>query len=281
VTRAVVIGDTLLDVTINPSGPMRPGADVPAAIRIGAGGQGANLAVRLARQGVDTHLVCGLGDDAAAEVLRPELERSGVRLQPVAVDATGTVAVLLDTSGERTMLSHRAPFASGLDVATLPDADWTLVSGYVLLEADVVALARSLAERPGRRALVGCDVPAESVPGWRAAAAALEPDLVILNRDEAGAIGVIGDATVVTDVDGAAASLGSLEASVRAAAGPPAVDTTGAGDAFAAGLIAALPDAAWPPDRDALEAALGAGVELAAAVARVPGAQARVAGEPR
>lgn len=277
----MVIGDALLDVVISPSAPMRRGADVPAAIRIGAGGQGANLAVRLARQGIATDLACGLGSDPAGELLRRAIEPEGVRLRPIPVEASGFVGILLDANGERTMLSQRAAFGSALDPQTLPGADWTLVSGYLLLEPDAAALASALAARPGRRALVGCTVPDDAAAGWRAAAEALRPDLVIVNRDEAAALGPVRAALAVTDAAGASATVGSTSVSARSQPGPAAVDTTGAGDAFAAGLVAALTRAEWPPQRDVLEAALRSALQLAAAVARAPGAQARVAGEPQ
>lgn len=279
-TRAVVIGDALLDIAISPSGPMRRGADVPAAIRLGAGGQGANLAVRLARQGIATDLACGLGHDPAGELVRHAIEDDGVLLHPIPVDATGSVALLVDADGERTMLSDRAAFGSDLDPGVLPDAPWTVVSGYLLLESDAVALAGALAARSGRRALVGCTLPDDAVAGWLVAAAALQPDLVIVNRDEAAAIGRVAVPLVITDAAGATATIGETSVTVHAAAGPPAVDTTGAGDAFAAALLAALIDAPWPPDREVLTVALGAAVELGAAVARTRGAQSRVEGEP-
>jgi sugar/nucleoside kinase (ribokinase family) len=56
------------------------------------------------------------------------------------------------------------------------------------------------------------------------------------------------------------------------------VDTTGAGDAFAATLLAAL-HAGWPPDADALRAALARAAGAASAVARAIGAQAPIDGE--
>jgi ribokinase len=279
VTRAVVIGDALLDVVISPSGPMRPGADIPATVRVGAGGQGANLAVRLARRGIATDLACGLGSDAAGELVRRAIEADGVGLRAVPVPATGVVAILLDDDGERSMLSQRAPFGAGLAPETLPDAAWTIVSGYLLLEAGAEALARALATRPGRRAVVGCTVPEGAVADWLAAADALRPDLAIVNRDEAGVLGTLRTALAVTDAAGASAAVGSTSVTVQSEPGPAAIDTTGAGDAFAAGLVAALAEAAWPPGGDVLKAALGSSLQLAAAVARTPGAQTRVAGE--
>ena len=287
-TRVVVVGDALLDVVARPAGPMRPGAEVLAEIRIGTGGQGANLAVRLARLGdLTVELVCGLGGDPAAAIVLDALEEDGVTVSPVTVDATGTVVILLDADGERTMLSQRAPFAAAAEGRIPRAADWVVVSGYLLLEADAPALARSLAARPGRRVLVGCTVPGDPA-AWVAAASALAPDLTVLNRDEATALGATpgfaGGGLVITDATGATATVDGITAEVRRPEGAPAVDTTGAGDAFAAGLLASLARTAWPPSEPELERALAAAGELASAVARTPGAQGRIpaeAGRPR
>ena len=59
------------------------------------------------------------------------------------------------------------------------------------------------------------------------------------------------------------------------------VDATGAGDAYAAALIAALMGTAWPPDVSTLRAAMEAGSLAGGLVSRVLGAQGRVAGEAR
>ena len=291
----VVIGDALLDVTAHPATPIRPGADVPADVRIGCGGQGANLAVRLARSGVRVDLVCALGDDPGGTLLRKALIGEGVGLSAVRTDTTGTVVILLDQGGERTMLSHRVAFAAGAADAVRSDVAWLAVSGYLLLEPDGGELAAALAATPTRRALVGCTVPAEAADRWMHAAAAMRPDIVVLNRAEAAALPPgapdaedlparlgerLGSGVVVTDPSGATARLNGLTAAVRAPAAPPATDTTGAGDAFAAALIASLLRSPWPPTTDGLEVALAAATELASAVAHAVGAQDRVAGEP-
>ena len=282
-TRVVVVGDALLDVVVRPTEPMRPGADALAEIRIVTGGQGANLAVRLARLGgLTVELVCGLGGDPAAAIVLDALEADGVTVSPVTVDATGTVVILLGADGERTMLSQRAPFAAAAEARIQRVADWMVVSGYLLLEPDALALARSLAARAGRRVLVGCTVPADPA-SWVAAAIALAPDLTVLNHDEAAALdatpGFAGGGLVITDAAGATATLDGITAGVRRPDGEPAVDTTGAGDAFAAGLIASLARDAWPPSVAELERALAAAAELGSAVARSPGAQGRIPAE--
>lgn len=293
--EVVVIGDALLDVAARPATQLRPGADVPAEVRIGPGGQGANLAVRLARRGVGVELICALGNDAGGTLLRRELEREGIGLSAVPADATGTVVILLDEHGERTMLSHRVPFAADAAAAMPRAVAWVVLSGYLLLEPGGGDLATALGRQPSRRVLVGCTVPDGMTDRWVGAAATLGPDLLVLNNEEARALvpGArdadevaevlgerLGSGIVVTDPSGATARLNGVGGSVRVTAGAPATDTTGAGDAFAAALLAWLLGVPWPPSSEALGAALTAASEAASAVADAVGAQARVVGEP-
>lgn len=275
----VVVGDAILDVQARPAMPIELGADVPAAINVGPGGQGANLAVRLARQGLDVTLVCAMADDSAGSILRAALAADGVALVAEPADATGLVVVLNTDGGERSMLSQRATI-SPADAPRLPDA-WLVVSGYLLLQQDGPTLASRLAEQPWRRVLVGCAVPDNLVAHWRAGLDALRPDLVVANRSEADRLLADVDlpGLAVTESSGAEARVGEVAAGADVAPGPPAVDTTGAGDAFAAAFLAELLGAEWPPGQDVLQAAVERGVALAADVARQSGAQARVAGE--
>ena len=275
----VVVGDALLDVLAVPSEPMRPGADVPGAVRAAPGGQGANLAVRLARRGVAVDLVCAVGDDVAGRLLRDALAAEGVRVRPLATDATGAVVVLVDEVGERTMLSQRVPLAPRLAEALPVTATWLVVSGYLLLEPGARRVAGMLRGWAPRRMLVGCAVPDGSLDEWQRSALALEPDVVVLNRDEADRVPLLpADRLVVTEAGGATAVIGGARASVDTPAGPASTDTTGAGDAFAAAFLTALLDA-WPPDGPALRRALEAGVSSGAAATRMPGAQGRIPGE--
>jgi sugar/nucleoside kinase (ribokinase family) len=291
-TRVTVLGDATLDVRAIPSGPMRPRGDVPAGITLGPGGQGANIATRLARRGLRVRLVCRIGPDAAGNLLRGSLAADDVDVVDLGTAATGLVLIVLDAAGERTMLSQRAPLLADAEPLPPPDADWLVVSGYVLLEPVELSTARR--HDGPRRVLAGCSLAPPEADGWLARARALAPDLVVLNVDEARVLctdevepaglsrrlgTTLGATVVVTEADGATVALGSEVVAVAADRVEPAVDTTGAGDAFTAGLVADLADARWPPDAERMRAALAAAGRLAGAVTRVPGAQGRVPGE--
>jgi sugar/nucleoside kinase (ribokinase family) len=252
------------------------------------------VAVRLARRGVRVRLICAVGPDAAGRVLRHALDADGVLLEEVEVPHSGAVVVLRDASGDRTMLSQRVPVLGrhGLDPASVAGAGWLVVSGYVLLEAGA---AIPTSGGSARRVVLGCSVGPRQSADWMAAARSVGSHLVILNLDEARALAgeasaapphlaaVLGDrlgsVAVVTHSGGSAAAVGGDTFEVTAPPSAPAVDTTGAGDAFAAMLIAGLLDAAWPPGRGALRRAMLDASTLATAVAGVAGAQGRVAGE--
>jgi sugar/nucleoside kinase (ribokinase family) len=292
--RFAVVGDALLDISVRHRVELELGGDVPAEVIIGPGGQGANVAVRLARLGAEVTLVAAMGADRSGQMLRAALEEETMALALVTTGSTGSVVVLTDADGERTMLSQRVSFADDAALPTGPQ--WIVVSGYALLETAGLGLAARIATLDARRVLLGCDVPADEHARWLEAARLLRPQLAVLNRAEAMRIGgspsdelaalasaasiALGCSVVVTTATAAVATMDEgAPLVVRGVAGAPPVDTTGAGDACAARLLAELADGPWPPPREMCAAALGAAMAHAGAVTRVVGAQGRVPGE--
>lgn len=283
-----VLGDALLDVHAVPRSWPHAGADVPAEIRIGPGGQGANLAVRLARRGHGVRLVTAIGTDAIGALLREWLGAEGVDVRATPVDGSGAVVVLGEAGGERTMLSQRVPIGGASLEGALNDATWLVISGYAVLEAEAAKLGLRIASDV-RRAVVGCTLPPARVTAWSRAVAGLRPDLVVLNADEARQLSPdggtaadvraeLGGIVIVTGTGRVDAASGDdrllVEHPARAA-----TDTTGAGDAFAAALVSELAVEAWPPSAARLDAAMRVAGRVAAAVTQRPGAQAPVPGE--
>jgi ribokinase len=303
--RFTVVGDTTLDVTVRDAAPV-PGSDRPAAITVGPGGQGANLAVRLARQGGTVRLVTAIAPDAVGRQLEALLAAEGVEVRNLGARQSGVVVSLVDDSGERAMLSDRVsldPTAWSDERGLMTDSDWIHVSGYPLAdEAGGALLAELIGSRPAaQRASVGGGSLAPGA-GLENRLQAVRPDLALFDRAEAEAIlgeragangelsgealaaGVaerIGGIVVVTDgpAGAAVASAGGAWSVVRSTA--PRVDATGAGDAYAAAVLLALAGGSWPPARDDLRRALEAGGRLGAEAAGQVGAQAPLPSEAR
>ena len=296
----VVVGDAMLDVSVAPTGPMVPGGDAPASIRLGAGGQGANVAVRLARRGVPVRLAAPIAADPGGRMLTELLRAEGVELCVMPATRTAMVVALLDADGERSMLSDRHSIDAAAAAAQLPGADWVHVSGYALADdrtGDDLASALAGLDHRVRTSVGGGSFPADPARAERVRdrLTRLDPDLLVLGLaeaqvlvgvsasalDAARALAGAGSTVIVTaGADGAALASGSIELVVPATTPPgQVVDATGAGDAFAASLISELRTSAWPPGEAELRAALVAASRAGAQAATVRGAQSRITDE--
>jgi sugar/nucleoside kinase (ribokinase family) len=272
--RVLVVGDVVTDVLAVLEEPPAPDTDTPAAIRFTGGGQAANTAAWLADHGVPVTLVAAVGDDEPGAARLAELRAAGVDcpVPPRAGAVTGTVIVVAQ-GGHRTMLNDRGAnlrlTPSDVDGALTADVRHVHLSAYPLLdEASRPAGLRALALARERGLTVSVDA-ASAAPLRRVGAEAFRDwvrgaDLLFANADEASVLGDL--AGVVRHVVVKRGDAGAdWDGTVRVPARPAVVvDPTGAGDAFAAGLLTAWLAGAGPAD--ALAAGVAAG---AVAVARV------------
>jgi sugar/nucleoside kinase (ribokinase family) len=289
--RVVVVGDVATDVVVVLAGDPAPRSDRPASIVTRGGGAAANVAAHLARLGTAVELAGCVGNDPAGAGLAAELTAAGVRtaLRVVPGVPTGTVVSLVERDGQRSMLADRGAnleLADG-DVPPPRPGGHLYVSGYTLLDPRPrTAGLRALRDAVAAGCTVSVD-PASTGPlarygvdRWLADTAGAT--LLLPNAEEARLL------TGCRDPEDAARALAARYPVVTVKLGPdgalwasgdvlvhrPAhpttvVDTTGAGDAFAAGLLAVwLRDAGGDP-----AAALDGGQALAAAVVRQPGAR--------
>ncbi len=262
----VVIGDVMTDVIARVEDPLALGSDTPARVVTRQGGAGANVAAWLAALGHPVAFVGCVGDDPFGREAVQVLAAAGV-MTHVAVDptaATGTCVVLVGRDGERTMLPD-AGANSALSVRHLPleairQAGHLHVSGYTLLNPGSRPAGHA-ALTAAHEAVVPTSVDAASAAPLEAVGAGEflrlteGVDLLICTLDEAEVLcgsrdPDIGSARLTAHYPQLLLKLGAGGALWRAADDRPGcsvpavaasgviVDSTGAGDAFAAAYLA-------------------------------------------
>ncbi|MGW0900322.1 carbohydrate kinase family protein [Streptomyces goshikiensis] len=264
----LVVGDVVTDVVAVHPEPLAPATDTAARIRTLPGGAGANAACWAARAGApEVRLLARVGKESARWHERALVD-AGVRPRLVIdpAEPTGTVVALVGKDSERTFLTD-----SGAALRLTPD-DWAPalldgaahlhLSGYLFFadgsrELALVAL----------RAATARGVPVSVDPASAGFLLALGPrrfldavagaDVLLPNEDEARLLAGLPERSggaraaaaelsrrvpLVVVTRGAAGALvaeaGRIVAEVAAEA-VEAVDSTGAGDAFTGGFLAA------------------------------------------
>jgi ribokinase len=245
------LGDLLLDVIVRLEEPLAEGTDAAALTRTGAGGQAANVAAWAAALGAEARFVGKRGDDPAASLAAGELARLGVTVfGPVAVGRNGVVVSIVGEDGERAMASDRgvAPTLSAdeLEPSWFEGCTHIHLSGYSLMSSPIDAAAMRGAELVGAAGgSVSVDLASRRVIAafgqgqLRRVLQELGPQIVFANEEEREEVGraaseatwVVkrGAAGCAVERDGGRSEFPALAAEV--------VDTTGAGDAFAAGYL--------------------------------------------
>ncbi len=260
--RFVVVGDVMTDVVALVDGPLRHGSDTGALITTHGGGSGANTAAWLATSGHRTAYIGRVGDDALGREALTELSREGV-LTRVAVDplkATGTCLVVVTPDGQRTMLPD-AGANDAMQPSDLPDdlfrpGRHLHLSGYTLLHDGARLAGLAALDLARLRGMTVSIDPASAGPlsdlgpdrfvAWTAGA-----HVLIANEDEVAMLSGMSDPiaagrSLTASFGVVVVKLGSAGAVGLCADDPPVsapavaveiTDTTGAGDAFAAGFL--------------------------------------------
>ena len=244
--RICTLGDLLLDVIVRQEEePATPAYERRAETLVDAGGQAANVAAWTVTLGADARFVGKRGTDAAGEIAAREVERRGVEVVgPVAEGRNGVVVSLVGADGARTMISDRgvAPElrAEELDLSWFRGCDWLHIAGYSLFRGPIDEAAAKAAGAV--RALGGrLSVDLSSASAIEAFGserlldrlALLSPDVVFANEDEQRALGAeVPGMVLKRGADGIV-----VDGQAYAAHRVDVVDSTGAGDALAAGFL--------------------------------------------
>ncbi len=248
------LGDLTLDILVRLPAPVVVGGDTEAEIRLAPGGQAANVAAWASELGATARFVGKRGDDEPGRLARAGLEARGVEVVGPVAGRNAVVCSLVTPDGERSMASDRGASAhlreDELDPAWLDGCEHLFVSGYALVHERsrrAVRRAVDLARTAGAAVSVDLsswiairDVGAEV---FREALDELGPDVVFANEDEERALGgPVGSATWIVKRGSRGCSFDGVERPAQPVA--DAVDSTGAGDALAAGWIVGGPDLA-------------------------------------
>ena len=241
--RVLVVGDVIDDVIVVPHGPIRPDTDTVSDIRSTPGGSAGNTASWLGHLGVEVEFV---GMVAQADVARHSavFEQYGVvpRLQGHPTLPTGAIVILVE--GERrAMLTERgANDALDYDSIDVTGFDALHLTGYSLFKREDAAPVSALIQR-ARAAGLEVSVDPGSA-GFlldygvdRFLTAIAGATILVPNLEESRVLGDLDFPVVAVTMDREGVLVnGTLVPAVPTTI----VDPTGAGDAFTAGLLAAL-----------------------------------------
>ena len=294
--NVLCIGDVMLDViariNVSPQ-KINFGSDTASRISTSSGGAAGNVAAWLTRTDARSTIVSHVGDDPAGAAIIAEFDALGVSHGDLVIpgETSGVVVVLVDSSGERTMFPDKGA-NSRLTAQDLPDLNSfqaVYVSGYALLNPlardGVLAMIEKI-KADGLPiyfdpASVGAmkDVADKELHNWFSMM-----DVLFVNEEESiyltGSVDIERALNYLLDFSqvvvikrgsaGAIAKARGFDSISLPAVAATVVDTTGAGDSFAAGFIAS-----YSKNHD-LTAALQAGGELAAGCVAIVGGRPRV-----
>ena len=279
-----------MDVTVLLNRPIVEGLETRAKISTQGGGAAANVASWLSYNQTKAYLVTRVGDDSAGKTVLAELDSHGVEHsnKVIPYTNTGVVVVIVGADGERTMFPDSGA-NSGLGLSDLPDLSQfsaVYLSAYSLINpqsrAGVLEIISRVAQAKLPLILDPATVGVLMEVGVKAASEWLSfIDTIILNEEEShfltgktnpieAASELLKSVNTVVIKRGSNGALGQTRGGQLVqveAKKTTVVNTTGAGDAFAAGFISI-----WAKNGALLEA-LESGTNLAAKCVALVGAR--------
>jgi sugar/nucleoside kinase (ribokinase family) len=246
------LGDLVEDVVVRLEGAINVASDTHARIERRRGGSAANTAARAAALGHASRFLGQVGDDAIGAALTAELAADGVDVRHVRQrGSTGTIVALIEPLGERTMLTDRGAclHLDDPDPAWLDGVEVVHVPFYSLATGPIAATSSTVIGWAHERGIaVSIDLSSAAVltevgihEVLRRLSAA-RPAVVFANLDEAETLaldGPVAGAVTVVKRGALTAVVHGAESTVEVPAIEVASvdDSTGAGDAFAAGFL--------------------------------------------
>jgi ribokinase len=289
VPRVLSAGHVNWDVTLHVAHLPEPDGEVGIEKRVqSGGGSAANVASALAALGLDSAVFGSVGEDDSGRLARRELESAGVNCEHLLEIPNAETAVkylVVDSEGEVMVLSG----AGANEAFTADDVDRETVASidHLHLTSQRPETAARLAERAAAGGATVSFDPGRLFARRDYGETLARADVVFVNELEADTLdrpdARLGEDTLVVVTRGAEGATVHGPGGTYTHPGYDIVplDTTGAGDAFAAGFIAALhgvdprrPVATVDPAAAGTTVADGGDFERVLAVANACGAAA-------
>lgn len=278
--KITVVGSFAVGMTIRtPSLPVFGQTLLGSDFDMGPGGKGSNQAVAAARLGADVALVANIGQDALGGIATDLYMAEGVNARHVVSlkdRATGVGFIILNTEGNNFIIldmgANDALDAAAVDAAADRIANSDVVMSVLEIPLAAAARAMELGRMVGARTILN-PAPAKLLPpaifplidiltpneSELRILLGLAPDDPRSSRVLAGMLRDRGVGTVVVTLGRAGALiLGDEMDMMIPSLHVDVIDTTGAGDAFNAGLAVALAEGRDLPDAVRFAVACGA-----------------------
>jgi sugar/nucleoside kinase (ribokinase family) len=249
------IGDLVEDVVVWLNTELNIGSDTESVIRRTRGGSAANVSMFAALTGTPSRFIGQVGHDRLGSQLCEVLRESGVDVQVIADGRTGSIVVLVQPNGQRSFLTDRgvASHLAHFDATLMNDVNILHVPTYSLTDEPLASTClQYINAARATGALISIDASSSSVlkqygtDRYRALIESLSPDVFLCNEDEAAVLGLganlpMAGAALTVIKQGPlpviAVQHNGTTTEVAVAPVTNIVDTTGAGDAFAAGFL--------------------------------------------
>lgn len=280
----ICLGDLVVDIAVHATSAFVEGSDTASTISRHRGGSAANVAVFIARQGHPVRFVGQVGDDIDGQWLTDRLAHHGVQTTTTRAGRTGTLVVIVTLDGERHFFTDRgaATSLSPFDPVWLDGATHLHLPLYSFFGEPLATTSIEAATEAKLRGIpVSLDTSSTAVIDALGTEQVLslieriEPHVVFANQIEGAQLGLApgrpaaGATITVVRNGGVETHLVDANGETTTVPVPPVeviIDTTGAGDAFAAGWLTAI--ARGLPPTEAAHAAH----RMAASVLAHPGA---------
>ena len=260
-SKICIIGDVNVDVVSLLTEPLQKNTDTTATNTISLGGSTCNVSVWLAHLGVEVDLVSAIGDDILGGWVLTQLQAFGVSdfyIRTIANERTGTCVILVDETGARSMMpDFGANLIQSVDdqlIELIKDSDIVVMSAYTFMRPESNKFATEVLEcvtKADARMVIDAasSSPIEKTGPDKVRNYLSQADLVLANEDEFAALAIGAPENWTSEFRNLIVKRGERgalwlhqgqEVATVEAERVSVVDTTGAGDAFCAGLLSQL-----------------------------------------